>query len=434
MSWDICQDPNFTAEDQRVLRETTITRDGPGTILRDVEALLDHIAAHDVALTPTGSIAIKELGTLNDLLAAPTIHGFKRPQLKSLPALNGLYLLLRASGLTEVEAEGEKGTLRRSEPAYRSWQTLNDTERYGTLLETWFIRGQQEIIGEDRSPFGGLPQNFFNAYDFLRRIPPGGTPLAGERDADLMLHIVRLHNLALLQLFGCITVESGRPRPGKGWEVARVEVTPFGRALLTLLNTAFFADVENTEEIIENKDVPYGYLQPVLVPFFPEWQNYLELPRRPFRPAVHIFTADVGPAQRQIAIAGGRTLDELAYSILAAFAFEDMAHLYQFTYRNPYGAVVEVSHPAPEEGPWTDRVRVGDLPLNVDENMLFVFDFGDWWEFVVHLDAVDETSALEVPEIIGGQGEAPAQYGWDEDGWDDEDDAWDDEMDAPFDG
>ena len=41
---------------------------------------------------------------------------------------------------------------------------------------------------------------------------------------------------------------------------------------------------------------------------------------------------------------------------------------------------------------------------------LYVFDFGDWWEFDVTLERVDPGMAIEKPVVLEKHGEPPEQY------------------------
>ena len=104
-------------------------------------------------------------------------------------------------------------------------------------------------------------------------------------------------------------------------------------------------------------------------------------------------------------------LDALASAILNAVEF-DHDHLYQFSHQNRFGVLEQVNHPDTDEGPWTDEVLVGDMPLRVGQTMTYVFDFGDWWEFNVALERVDPDMAIEESVVLGKRGEPPAQYGW----------------------
>lgn len=98
-------------------------------------------------------------------------------------------------------------------------------------------------------------------------------------------------------------------------------------------------------------------------------------------------------ASRRIAIPGGATLDDLAAAILDAVEF-DHDHLYRFEYQNRFGVEEHINHFFLEEKLWTREVRVGDVPLGLDQAMTFLFDFGDWWEFDVTLERVDPELAI----------------------------------------
>ncbi len=114
-------------------------------------------------------------------------------------------------------------------------------------------------------------------------------------------------------------------------------------------------------------------------------------------------------------------LDCLSDSILDAFDF-DKDHLYQFRYKDRFGRSVQVSHPYCEESPSTTEVRVGELPLQPGDKMIFLFDFGDNWEFDVQLEEIQPPNAkIKKPKILKKYGEAPSQYWNEEDDWEEDD-------------
>ena len=94
----------LTAAQEKVLRDQVIAADHPGSLLRDFDMLL-------AALGPKGVEAggkyhllpIKLIGELDLRLSRPLRLELKRPQIRSHPYLQGLNLLLRASGLARVE-------------------------------------------------------------------------------------------------------------------------------------------------------------------------------------------------------------------------------------------------------------------------------------------------------------------------------------------
>ena len=68
--------------------------------------------------------------------------GLTWPLQKSFPHVHGLYLLLRALGLTLLAGTDRKTPLIVDGAVHHMWDELKLTEQYCTLLETWLTRGQ----------------------------------------------------------------------------------------------------------------------------------------------------------------------------------------------------------------------------------------------------------------------------------------------------
>ena len=403
---------SFSPEHERLLRGLLIDESGPGTVLHDFEAFLALLAGRETPVTSAHQLRLRTLPEINARLARPLQLGLKRPQQKSYPHIHGLYLLVRASGLTLIEGTSKRPLLAVDEAVYRIWNGLNPTERYCTLLETWLLRGHPQIINRRAPSWLHVPETFREWHWFFFRIPDEGRPIAEDQEArDWLRYAPGWHNLGLLELFGLISVRHGPPEPGKGWRIERIDRTPLGDALLALLQAEFFGDVGNILQLESEERVPFGVLQPALQPYFPNWRNNLSVPEWAFREGTHIFNVSLGWMWRRIAIPADRTLDALASAILDAVEF-DHDHLYEFSYRNRFGVLERVNHPFMDEGPWTSEMLVGDVPLRVGQTMTYVFDFGDWWEFDVTLERVDPDVVGEEPVVLDRHGESPSQYGW----------------------
>ena len=402
----------FSRQHEQLLRQTTVDENGPGTVLHDFEAFLAYVDEGELPLTGTHRLPRRVLSDLNARLARPLQIGLTRPLQKSYPHVHGLYLLLRASGLTVVEGPDRKPLLVVDGAVRQVWDGLNPTERYCTLLETWLVRGQPQIIGErDRSWFR-VPVTFREVRGFFQRVPDDGLPVAGnEGTEDSLRYWPGLHNLALLELFGFVAVRHGPPEPGKGWRIEAIERRPLGDALLAALHAGFFGDVDNLLAMESEDKVPFGVLRPALQPYFPAWQKNLSVPEWAFREGTHVFKVSLGRIWRRIALPARLTLDDLASAILNAVRF-DSDHLYQFSYRNRFGAKEQVQHPYMDDGPWTEEVSIGDVPLRVGQTMTFLFDFGDMWRFGVTLESVDPEMVIEKPVVLEKHGNPPEQYGW----------------------
>jgi hypothetical protein len=166
--------PPLTEEHQQLLQQHSIDENSPGTILRDFQTLLDFLHPNGTQVSGIHNLfPLKSLPELNSRLSHPIETNLKRPQQKSYPYINGLYLLLRASGLSQVKQLGKKQTLVLDEAVLQSWTKLNLTERYFTLLEAWMILGNEEILGERYDPIG----NLMKCLRFWPRIPDKGLKL-----------------------------------------------------------------------------------------------------------------------------------------------------------------------------------------------------------------------------------------------------------------
>jgi hypothetical protein len=406
------QPTTLAAQHQQTLREQHFDITSPGSLLYDFSVLLDTLQPDGLQASGTYQLLpMKILDQLNEQLACSIDIGLNRPQQKSFPHINGLYLLLRTSGLGQTERRGAKHFLVLSQTALDSWYSLDPTEQYCTLLETWLLRWNGEITGERYSSF----QHPLTQWSqFFGRIPATGLQIAGNKDEESFIKdLPGLINIGLLELFGCLSVKDAPAVKGKGWQIATVQKTPWGEALDQLLRPslqndfgAFFLAEEDAEPA-----ATIGALQPVLQPYLPAWQNNLLLPEAQFRAGTYIFKVSLGKVWRRIAVRGDMVLDDLSDSILAAYNFGH-DHLYCFNYKNRFGATAKVNHPFMEdEPPWTDAVKIGDIGLLPKDQMTYIFDFGDWWEFSLQLEKIDPIDPqLKKPKLLASHGKAPQQY------------------------
>jgi hypothetical protein len=407
MYHQLAEKMKFTAERQEALKNLVIDENQPGTILHDFGVLLDILREDNQTLTASYQLPMNLLTQINTSLKSPIQHGLKRPQQKSYPHIHGLYLLVRASGLTFVEEAGKKPVLIVDEEAYKRWLSLNPTERYGSLLEAWLLRGDVSILGE-RSRFGGLPDNLDQILRFIARCPDNGLQIAGNQDAEKRLNYSpETHNLGLLDLFGLVAVQAGSSQPGKGWQIERIDQTAIGNALLALLYSELFEDFLSI--LGDESGESFGRLHKKLHPYFPKWKNNFTAPKAPFRDGTHIFKVSLGSVWRRIAIQAKQSLGVLASAILNSVDF-DHDHLYEFSYRNRFGVAESIYHDYMDEPPFASEVMVGEVPLKIGQAMTFLFDFGDNWEFDVLLEKVDPDRTVKVVEVIETHGKPPEQY------------------------
>jgi hypothetical protein len=352
------------------------------------------------------------LPEINARLAHPVVLGLKRPQLKSYPHIQGLYLLLRASGLGCIRGTPSKPLLAIDEVVYDSWSNLNPTERYFTLLETWLLRGYPEIVGEQGTSFRFVGNYFQECAALIYSAQGDGLPVADNERAEWYFrYSPGLYGIALLEMFGFLSVKHGCPAEGQGWQLEHVSSTPLGAAVFALLTEQVLGAFRKVRQLEDSPLESFGVLQPAFQPYVPAWRNNLSLPAWAFREGVHLFKVSLWRGLwRRIAIPGALTLDTLADTIIGAFEFT-YDHLYRFSYRNRFGVETHANHPYMDDGPWASEVRVGDVPLQEGQSMTYLYDFGDRWEFDVTLERVDPVDAATTdPIIFDRRGEAPEQY------------------------
>ena len=402
--------PPLTQQQEQIMREQRIDEKEPGTILHDFEVILYFLNPNGVEVSSVnGVLSGKSLKEINRRLSNPLQIGLRRGHQKSYPYIHGLYLLLRCSRIAKITTLANKAVLVLDKAVLESWNRLNPTERYCTLLESWFVWGSEEILGR-QSRRASADSILVKCWDFRSKLPSTGKAFANYAQQQNLIYIPGLHNLALLELFGFISVEHGTPQLRKGWRINKVEPLPYGTAMLIFLygifkRHNFFQDCHGYEDIV------FGQLQGYLKPFFSEWEQSLVVPKRAdSQNKLYTFKVFLGKIWRRIVIPSRLELDSLASTILESFNF-DASHLYLFAYKNRWGRTTYIHHPYLQKSPFTDRFLVGDLPLKPEGGMTFIYDFDKRWEFNLKLEQIDGIElSMNKPRLLEGKGDPPPQY------------------------
>jgi hypothetical protein len=148
---------------------------------------------------------------------------------------------------------------------------------------------------------------------------------------------------------------------------------------------------------------------------------------------VRVTLQDGPTVYREIEVESHKTLSDLAEAIVHAFDF-DFDHAFGF-YSKLTGRDVMRSQPKYElfadmgertEARSVRKTSVADAFPEVGHTMLFMFDYGDDWRFIVEVIGMAQKAAkTRYPKVLKKIGQAPEQYG----AWDDNDD--DGEEDEP---
>ncbi|EGV17566.1 IS1096 element passenger TnpR family protein [Thiocapsa marina] len=397
-----------------------------GTLLADFDRLLELIGDRGLALSPKHAFASTSLEAINQGLAKPVRLGLKRTMQKSYPVIGGLYLLLRASGLGQIDAVAKPPRLVLDPAMLNAWSALNDTERYFALLKAWWGRGNNAMIGERISWSGDLAAQ---VIDFAKQCLTRGCPHIEHPDAIISLkYRPGLVNLALFELFGLFEIQVMPPEEGQGWRPGAITLLPWGRTLLSsVLDARHQASTTEVAALAAELSLDWVFDPSAafedwsrsIRPALPEWRHDLESPEADFQPGAHQFKVSLGaPCWRRIRCGGETDLAALASTILTAFDFDE-DHLYRFSYQDRYGQTVEIDHADLEgetDNAVADEVRIGELSLTEGQRIEFLFDFGDAWTFEIVAERPEAGFLPPAPLILESHGEAPAQYGeeWDE--------------------
>jgi len=344
---------------------------------------------------------------------------FKRKIQKSYPNINGLWTLLWATGFLVADAHGKKVVLKIDEKMLESWEELNAVERYFILMETWLVYTSNESTGRGHLGLG----SFSKVSMFMSSLPDKGLQVAGNSEVEghMIPYRIEAHNLAMLGMFGLVSIDSGPANPGEGWNIIRVKRTAFGEALFDLFRMRLYMPVATMGGSGEQ---PFGgatargeSLREFLHPVFPEWKNTLEIPAVNMTNGNRIFKVSVDRGVwRRLGVGATSTLGEFASRILMAFDFDE-DHLYEFLLRDRYGIVISISHPFCEDEISVDEVTIGELPLLAGHAMRFHYDFGDDWIFNIVLEKITQDDRPDDLGILDVHGDSPEQYPDSDDSW-----------------
>lgn len=397
----------LTEDKKQLLQQQSISQNTPGTILRDFQTILEFLQHDGVEVSSTHhQFSLKYLQQLNSQLSYSIDINLKRPVQKSYPYIHGLYFLIRASGLSKIITEGKKTKLVLDQNLLRIWQGLNPTEQYFTLLESWLVWGESELLGDQRDIF----DQAYRCLLFWEQLSESGLNFSNYSEQDKLVYYPGLHNLALLHLFGLLELTSGKPQAAKGWRFTHVKPLPWGNAIMAVLTESRSnIKLEDYAEIREDFRIAFDNLKPYLQPYFPEWSQSLVIAKGGFTEGIYIFKANLQDAWRRIAIPSDLNLDEVAAAIVQAFDF-DPEHLYRFIHKDRLGRTREFNHPFVEIPPNTCDFRLGDLSLEVGNHLQFIFDLLEEWEFDLYLEEINtDNREIKQPQVLESHGQPPEQ-------------------------
>ena len=361
----------------------------------------------------------KDLFEINTLLHFRKEVAVPNYQQESYLVIDLMFQLSTGGKLFRKKGDA-KGISLTGTPEKAEFDQLNNFEQYAFLFETfWCNFDYLEIIRFGQQPI----EEIFHA--FARSIP--GKKLkkgafSGRRDYDPLFSYSSslIHYFNYFGLCGFIPItDSDKKITRYDDSIAVVIPTELGVSLSKILRGQEIVrwNVPCLKELGFYKgdvrdDPGFVPLCKMMAPVFPEGTIKNTVSEAPaIEKGCFLFKVSVSPGVwRKIQLSHLHTLLDLHEAIQDAFDFDD-DHLYSFFMdakrysRNVYES------PNSENGPYVDEVNIGELELYEGQRILYLFDYGDSWEFNIVLEKIDSRGPLPLnPKIVEKKGKAPEQY------------------------
>lgn len=377
---------------------------------------------HPVLTKAKTQLGKKDLFEINALLHFRKEVAAPNYVQESYPVIDLMFQLCTAGKLFRKTADAKGNISLTGTPGKAEFDQLNNFEQYAFLFETfWCTFDFLEIMRFGQQPI----EQIFHA--FARSVP--GKQLkkgafSGRRDYDPLFS----YSSSLIHYFNYFGLCGFIPITGSGKKITRYDDS-IAAVIPTELGVSLSKILAGQEIVRWNipclkelgfykgdvRDDPgFVPLYKMIAPVFPRGTIINTVSTVPvIEKGSYLFKVSVSPGiWRKIKLSHLHTLLDLHNAIQDAFDFGD-DHLYSFFMdakrysRNAYES------PNCENGPYVDEVNIGELELYEGQRILYLFDYGDSWEFNVVLEKIDSSGPLPLnPKIVEKKGKAPEQYSY----------------------
>jgi len=425
-----------------------ITTTYPTTLLQDFRMFMDRLKKEETELSPKNQYMPRVwLWELNQLVSFKTEDANPKLDQASYPLLHMFNQLALAGKLAIlIPGKGDKYIIKVSE-RYEDYLNLTMTEQYFYLLETLWIDADWGTL--QKATHNRIPDVSYisSAWQNLARSEVGKT--LSIKDSPSWLN--RLWDWGYFvwyfTYFGFwqFTLDEEALKVSRrNIEVTTLTSTEFGVSVAPILfqyrdyldwnqvnlrkgvltSQDILDGLENGSRMLGEKPQNFAELakarqKSLEEPFYQAFVTLVApgelehtLPRKgqDFIEGTYLFKVSLSKGRwRKIEMAAKHTLDKLHIAIQEAFEFDD-GHLYSFFMDNKKWSYDRYESPL-DEGPYADEVTIGELGLYIGKTFLYLFDYGDEWEFKVEVEEINSDKPLPlIPQIVGKRGEAPDQY------------------------
>ena len=439
-----------------------ITEEWPTPIVRDFRVFLDQVAQPTAYLSPAKrTLDRATLYAANAKMLTFQTEAHPRMDQEYYALLNLFQRICISARLHVPGVERKKLRMVPTESLAR-FQALNPAERYLALLEAVWVDCDWEELRTKHSWTHAFALDRLAA---LLAHAPAGKEIrregrsAAPRSQRLMAVFQAPDAVRILSFFGFLACtpapEATSTAYYKGaFDIASFTLSPFGKEFLNVLTAerpyaqwneplleeaggepfspfgVWPEDEEEPEEdsnggaelpAEEGQEAPREPFHRAFLPLLPEGAVSQGLPRieQELRDQTFVFRVRLSrarhgsvPFSRTISLSSEHTLEDLHLAIQRATRF-DNDHLYAFYMDGKRYSRNAYSDPRGGEGPFADEIALGLLDLYPRQRILYLFDFGDCWQFDVELLEVRDEHHKGRPKVIEEKGKNPKQYsGW----------------------
>ncbi len=400
----------------------------PTPLLKDFETFCRYLEQNTFAMgKATGRLPYKPLFQLNAMMTRPQLETTTHSAQEYYPLLHLFYHLALAGKLFRVVAHKKSQTRMAATERLAAYRELTDAEKYFFLLETLWLDCSFQNLNGNRVliPVAESVQLFLET---ICRLKPGEQFLCSrERGFQLNVSFLSAPVFLGFSFFGWYELvrdeaEYQYRKVKQNFPIAAVIPSHVGTTLgKKLLRERPLPDWNlphlRTEGFLpsmpEIQAIAASNLVELFRPYCAENELHRSLPRELGKKTSgnFIFKASARPkVWRVLALSSKNTLHDLHELIQEAFEFDD-DHLYAFYMDNKRYSNERFESPLGSEGPFADEIEIGELELKKGQLFLYLFDFGDQWEFTVQLlEIKTEEKLLKQPKVLETHGEAPEQY------------------------
>ncbi|MFD1362101.1 plasmid pRiA4b ORF-3 family protein [Lentibacillus salinarum] len=411
----------------------------PIHLITDFERFMEYVEQHTIKLTDTnGYISRKHLPVMNDRMSVKAENATSYySQQQFYPYIHLFFHIALSGKLTMKTGKGEQQRLDHTDRWY-TFKHLTDTEKYFFLLETfWVDVNWPKLLNIKHSRIHDMLP--IVAEKLLAKT--SGPSLDLRKETLLANLIVDWHNLLLyFEWFGLWLSEKDQEaidndKTKNSYFAKTITLTDFGKKVLPILMNArnlLTWNIPLRQEYGEVNPIPGSVLpeaddnqkkatkqnpkafHQAFTSLFPKRDLYQSLPRmeRPFQEGTHTFTvAFNNRTWRKVVLSANHTMDDLHQIIIRAFDFDD-DHLYSFFMDGVKWSNACIASPDDTSGSAdAAETTIGSVGLHRRQRFLYLYDYGDAWQFTVSVEDIQEGAEEPVsPSIQEAVGAGPEQY------------------------